>query len=64
MARDIRECEAYGSDFAVGPTQRALALEQRLPLDLLHELQNQMYTTYAQNIGLCRIVWSWTISAA
>ena len=50
MARDIRECEAYGPDFAVGPTQRALALEQRLPLDLLHELHNQMYATYEQQV--------------
>ena len=31
MAKDIRDCEAYGPDFAVGPTQRVLALEARLP---------------------------------
>ena len=43
MFRDIRECEAHGPDFAVGVTQRILALEQRLPHELLHELQNQMY---------------------
>ena len=46
MARDIRECEAHGPDFAVGPTQRVLALEQRLPLDLLHEMQNWMFKSY------------------
>ena len=27
----------------MGPTQRVLALEQRLPWELLHELQNRMF---------------------
>ena len=48
MAKDIRDCEAYGPDFAISQPQRTLALEARLPPDLLRELQNQMFSTYEQ----------------
>ena len=50
MARDIRECEAYGSDFTVTAQMRTLALEQRLPADLLRELENWGFTTFEKKM--------------
>ena len=50
MARDIRECEAYGSDFTVTAQMRTLALEQRLPIELLCELENWGFTTFEKKM--------------
>ena len=52
MDRDIRECEAYGPDFLIGPTQRIMALEQRLPMDLLRDLEDRMPKSYEERRAL------------
>ena len=48
MAQKERELQAYGQEFYPNAPQRIMALERRLPQELLRELENQMLTDYAR----------------